>query len=150
MAGKPRRKVRATGPTRGQLANETRPYGLAPALIFAQRAFAASDIFFRADALIFLFICTAHLIGPGAGIKRRLLNSSPSFSICSLIAASCLNFAAGRFKSFLIICNGVQACSVYGEPATWSTELLPPNGLGAVCLDSGSGIHWPSTTRQYS
>src|ERR1035437_4125006 len=37
-----------------------------------------------------------------------------------------------------------------GELATWRTEFLPPNGLGTVSLASGSGIHWPSTTRQYS
>ena len=37
-----------------------------------------------------------------------------------------------------------------GESATFRIEFLPPNGLGTVSLASGSGIHWPSTTRQYS
>ena len=37
-----------------------------------------------------------------------------------------------------------------GKSATFKTEFLPPNGLGAVSLAMGSGIHRPSTTRQYS
>ena len=37
-----------------------------------------------------------------------------------------------------------------GKLATFRTEFLPPNGLGTDSLASGSGIHWPSTTRQYS
>ena len=37
-----------------------------------------------------------------------------------------------------------------GEFATARIEFLPPNGLGTVSLADGSGIHWPSTTKQYS
>ena len=33
---------------------------------------------------------------------------------------------------------------------TLKIEFLPPNGFGTDSLASGSGIHWPSTTRQYS
>jgi hypothetical protein len=33
---------------------------------------------------------------------------------------------------------------------TFRTEFLPPNGLGTVSFAIGSGIHRPSTTKQYS
>jgi hypothetical protein len=39
---------------------------------------------------------------------------------------------------------------ISGKQATFRTEFLPPNGLGTVSPAWGSGIHWPSTTMQYS
>jgi hypothetical protein len=47
-------------------------------------------------------------------------------------------------------CFALANWDAFGELATFSSEFLPPNGLGTVSLASGSGIYSPSTSRQYS
>jgi hypothetical protein len=59
----------------------------------------------------------------------------------------CRLYLLALFKETTSAPAGLDAS---GKPATFKTEFLPPNGLGTVSLASGSGIHEPSTTRQYS
>src|ERR1017187_5564190 len=59
-------------------------------------------------------------------------------------------FVFGLFAFFNGKFSASSRWAASGELATFRTEFLPPNGLGTVSLASGSGIHWPSTTRQYS
>jgi len=50
-------------------------------------------------------------------------------------------------KRSLAICVGVETQPPW---PTLQTEFTPPNGLGTASVACGSGVHWPSTTRQYS
>jgi len=58
-----------------------------------------------------------------------------------------------RFYLFVFF-NGKFSASdrwaASGDLATCKIEFLPPNGFGTDSLAFGSGIHLPSTTRQYS
>src|ERR1035437_8274642 len=78
------------------------------------------------------------------------------FGECAQIITGCLCWLVHIFFVFclFVFFNGKFSASARwaasGELATFRTEFLPPNGLGTVSLASGSGIHWPSTMRQYS
>src|ERR1017187_9402150 len=65
-----------------------------------------------------------------------------------VLAHICCVFCVVAFFSGNVSALARWAAS--GVLTTFRTEFLPPNGLGTVSLASGSGIHWPSTTRQYS
>jgi len=67
----------------------------------------------------------------------------PGFAVIFFCRFYAFSFFNGKFSA-----SARWAAS--GELATLRTEFLPPNGLGTVSLASGSGIHCPSTTRQYS
>ena len=67
--------------------------------------------------------------------------------LCLFVHIFCV-FCLFAFFSGKFVASSRWAAS--GELATFKIEFLPPNGLGTVSLASGSGIHWPSTTRQYS
>src|ERR1035437_8140208 len=78
------------------------------------------------------------------------------FGECAQVITGCLCWLVHIFCVFclFVFFNGKFSASARwaasGELATFRIEFLPPNGLGTVSLASGSGIHWPSTTRQYS
>ena len=64
---------------------------------------------------------------------------------CALVVHNRMYFYWFEFFNGKFSASARWAAS--GEPATFKIEFLPPNGLGTVSLASGSGIHWPSTTR---
>ena len=67
--------------------------------------------------------------------------------LCFFVHAFCV---FGWFVFFNGKFSASARWAASGVPATFRTEFRPPKGLGTVSLASGSGIHWPSTTRQYS
>jgi hypothetical protein len=62
----------------------------------------------------------------------------------------CSYFCFGWFAFFSGKCSASVRWAASSELATFKIEFLPPNGLGTDSRASGSGIHWPSTIRQYS
>ena len=72
------------------------------------------------------------------------------------VTTGCLCLFVHIFRGFclFVFFNGkfsaLARWAASGELATFRIEFLPPNGFGTLSLASGSGIHLPSTTRQYS
>ena len=89
----------------------------------------------------------------GQALATKALPSSRSLTISLPIACVYLFMFLGC-PYLLILFNddlsALAAGGASGKPATFRTEFLPPNGLGTVSRACGSGIHRPSTTRQYS
>ena len=84
------------------------------------------------------------------------INARASSASVPDVIAGCLCLFVHIFCVFglFVFFNGKFSASARwaasGELATCKIEFLPPNGLATDSLASGSGIHLPSTTRQYS
>ena len=82
----------------------------------------------------------------GAGIVGQLAH----------VVTDRLGLMVHRFFLFGLVafCSGKFSAAARwaaaDEPATFRIEFRPPFGLGTDSRASGSGIQWPSTTRQYS
>ena len=108
-----------------------------PAFQCGGETFAASPTFSPATSAV-------------ATIKARA--SSARVPMSSLMACVCLFifFVFSVYLCFSMANFRRRQDELFPAACHLQNRVLPPNGLGTVSRASGSGIHWPSTTRQYS